>query len=46
MHVFEVLHHLIKECSVIKWFLTGEEELLRKKHRFLIHKATVWKSAF
>lgn len=49
MHIFEVLHHFIKECSVSKWFLTVEGRAVEKMHivldSFLIHKGTVWKSS-
>lgn len=31
MHIFEVLHHLIKECSVTKWFLTVGGRAVEKK---------------
>lgn len=31
MHIFEVLHHFIKECSVSKWFLTVEGRAVEKK---------------
>lgn len=31
MHIFEVLHHLINECAVTKWFLTVEGRAVKKK---------------
>lgn len=49
MHVFEVMHHLIKEYSITKWFLTDEGRAVEKKKplvlcSFPIHKAAAWKS--